>query len=105
MSPKPAPEEIAREMAKRLTMQRLEKTWTRSELAERAGINVYTLKRFERSGQISLERLIAICQALGCYDEIERLFKPRQRVDIEKWQVQQTKARQRGRRRIAVAVE
>ena len=93
------PTEIAAEIAKRLMSKRLEKTWTREELARRADINIYTLKRFERTGQISLERLIAICKALGSFDELERVFKPRQRVDIAKWEVPDKPVRQRGRRK------
>ena len=49
---------LAYEMAKRLSALRLQKAWSRQELAKRSGVNVYTLKHFERTGQISLHRLI-----------------------------------------------
>ncbi|HLB58305.1 MAG TPA: helix-turn-helix transcriptional regulator [Gammaproteobacteria bacterium] len=93
------PKELCMELAKRLTAVRLQKTWTRELLAKNADINVHTLKRFERTGQISLERLIAICQALDIYQEIERLFKPRHRVDVENWQPISQPQRKRGKRR------
>jgi len=96
---------IALEIAKRLTAMRLSKAWTRQTLAEKADINVHTLKRFERTGQISFERLIAICQILDVGNELERLFKPRQRVCVDEWQVsQQNIMRKRGRRRTASTI-
>ena len=74
------PAEICQQIAKRLTAIRLQNAWTRETLAQKAGVNIHTLKRFERSGQISLERLVAICDALDMGHELERVFKPRQRV-------------------------
>ena len=92
------PKELCMELAKRLTAIRLQKAWTRELLAKKANINVHTLKRFERSGQISLERLIAISAVLDHLQEIEKLFKPRQRVDVENWQPMTQKLRKRGKR-------
>ena len=62
---------------------------------------MYTLKHFERTGQISLHRLIAVAFALDMNAEIERLFKPRQRVDVNNWQLEPQTTRKRGRRRSA----
>ena len=96
------PKDACLELAKRLTSLRLQKTWTREMLAQTASINIHSLKRFERTGQISLERLIAICQALNVHQEMERLFKPRQRVDIENWQPIMQSMRKRGKRGLLV---
>jgi transcriptional regulator with XRE-family HTH domain len=90
-------DDIALHIAKRLTAARLQKTWTREMLAQQSGVNVHTLKRFERTGQISLPRLIALCEALGMLDELTRGFKPRQRVSVEGWKVSENQLRQRGR--------
>lgn len=92
-------DEIALQIAKRMTAVRLQKTWTREELAARTGVNVHTLKRFERTGQISLPRLISLCEALGIIEEFVRAFKPRQRISIDSWQVHEEHERKRGRRR------
>lgn len=92
------PADLAKHIAKRLTTLRLQKTWTREQLAAHSGVNVHTLKHFERTGQISFERLIAICFALELIHEIERLFKPRHRVNIDNWQINIEPTRQRGRR-------
>lgn len=94
--------ELAQEIAKRLTAMRLQHAWTREDLAKRSGINIYTLKHFERTGQISLERLIALCEQLDILSDFERAFKPRARVNIDDWQVPQPQQqlRKRGRRKV-----
>lgn len=92
------PAELSLQIAKRLTALRLHKTWTRDELAKRSNVNVHTLKRFERTGQISLPRLVALCEALEILDDFLRAFKPRQRINVEDWQVHHSQERQRGRR-------
>lgn len=93
--------ELAQEIAKRLTAMRLQHAWTREDLAKRSGINIYTLKHFERTGQISLERLIALCEQLDILSDFERVFKPRARISIDDWQVpqQEQQLRKRGRRK------
>lgn len=96
--PEFSPQTLCIELAKRLTAIRLQKTWTREMLAQKANINIHTLKRFERTGQISFERLIAIANALEVHAEVERLFKPRQRIDIHQWSIVNEPIRKRGRK-------
>lgn len=93
--------ELSQEIAKRLTAMRLQRAWTREDLSKRSGINIYTLKHFERTGQISLERLIALCEQLDILGEFERAFKPRTRVSIDDWQAPNSEhVRKRGRRKV-----
>ena len=99
------PAMICKEIANRLTRLRLDKAWTREYLAEQAGINVHTLKRFERTGQISLERLVSLCQVLDVLHEFVRAFKPRHRVSVENWEVMRKPLRKRGRRRLQQVAE
>ncbi len=99
------PKELSADIAKRVTALRLQRAWTREVLAEHSGVNVYTLKHFERTGQISLHRLISIAQALDVFSEVERLFKPRHRVDVNNWQVEPQVLRKRGRRRTSAAAK
>ncbi len=98
------PKDLAADIAKRVTALRLQRAWTREVLAEHSGVNVYTLKHFERTGQISLHRLISIAQALDAFNEVERLFKPRHRVDVNNWQVEPQVLRKRGRRRTSTPI-
>jgi transcriptional regulator with XRE-family HTH domain len=63
---------IARaEKAKRLSLDLSQQT-----LAARSGVSLGTLKRFERSGKISLESLLNLALTLGSLDEFSTLFKP-----------------------------
>lgn len=98
-------DELGLVIAQQIRRLRLSRRWSRVELAERCGVNVYTLKHFERFGQISLERLLKICNNLGVLEEVIRAFKPRQRIDIEEWALPRTTLRQRGRRRLVAVVD
>ena len=71
------PKEIAERIAGRVREDRLARGWTREQLAERAGVPLMTYRRFERTGQISLERLLAVASALGRTSEWEDVFRPR----------------------------
>src|SRR3990167_2419304 len=95
--------ELSLKLAKRLTALRLHKTLTRDTLAKKSNVNVYTLKHFERTGQISLPRLIKLCEALSILNELQHLFMPRQRVDVDNWELPPQKMRQRGKRRTAAS--
>ncbi|HEX4599195.1 MAG TPA: helix-turn-helix transcriptional regulator [Burkholderiaceae bacterium] len=44
---------------------------TQAELAEKSGIGTTSLKRFEKTGAITLRSLIAILRALGLVDRLE----------------------------------
>lgn len=96
---KKTPKEIECQLAARLKMLRLQRKWTRSELAKLSHVNVYSLKRFERTGHISLTRLLALCNTLDVLSEFEPLLKPRERVDIRAWSMLSQKIRKRGKRR------
>lgn len=96
------PAKIMQELAERIKALRLRKKWSRQELADYADVNVYSLKRFETTGQISLQRFLALCFALGVLDELDHILKPRERISVKSWTAPQNKLRQRGRRRIKV---
>jgi len=93
------PHEIQLILSQRIKRLRLINEWTQAELAERAGITLASLKRFESTGKISLERLSLIALALGRLDELMQLFEEPEIMtlsDIKKL----TKKRQRGKRKI-----
>ncbi|HET7228879.1 MAG TPA: helix-turn-helix transcriptional regulator [Longimicrobium sp.] len=68
------PAEILEEIAERARALRLERGWSQAELARRAGINVETLRRFERTGKIALERLVMLAVVLGAVQPLGQLF-------------------------------
>jgi transcriptional regulator with XRE-family HTH domain len=81
------PAEILQGVAQRARALRLERGWTQGELARRSGIALPTLKRFEQTGQIALERLVAVAVALGTVQPLGELFAPgpaRTLADLER---------------------
>ena len=65
-----------RRLVDRVRERRLGRGWTQAELAERAGLALPTLKLFERTGRISLDRLLRIASALGALEDFRTLFTP-----------------------------
>ena len=90
--------EVARGLAERVRALRLERGWSRGELAERAGISEETVKSFERRGQITLSRLLLIARALDALDRWDALFAPRPAESLAEIEARQ-RPRVRGRRR------
>jgi transcriptional regulator with XRE-family HTH domain len=54
------PLDIRRALARRVKALRLGRGWTQQEVAERAGLALPTCRIFERSGRISLDRLLKL---------------------------------------------
>ena len=61
-------------MAERLQKIRKRRKISQKDLSSRAGVSYGSLKRFERSGEISLESLCKLAIALGVEEELEQLF-------------------------------
>ena len=67
-------DDISRQIAKDFRHRRVEKGLTREQVAERAGVAVSNVARFEQKGLISLKNLIGLAMALGYTSEIKGLF-------------------------------
>lgn len=65
-------------IARRAKEKRLSANWSRKTLSERIEIAESTLKRFETTGEISLDNLLRLAMGLGCLGEFEALFPPQQ---------------------------
>mgnify|MGYP002634643471 CR=1 FL=1 len=72
LSLKSAPE-VAADLASRIRDRRLQRAWTQAELARRAGLKEATYVLFERTGRISLLRLLKILDMLGLMEEFDRI--------------------------------
>ncbi len=70
-----SPSDISLTLGRRVQARRLDHGWTQAELAARAAVAVDTLKKFERTGQVSLLRLIRLAIALGSVNEFEGLLR------------------------------
>lgn len=68
--------DLQKEIAFRFKQKRLDKNLTQEGLSERSGISLGTLKRFENTGEISLQSLLKIALVLNVLDEFDNLLKP-----------------------------
>ena len=92
--------ELQQTLATRVKQARLGLNWTRPMLAERSGVNQYTLKRFELTGEISLTDFTALCETLDSLSALNSVLKPRWRVNVDKWEVEQPSKRMRAKRMV-----
>lgn len=69
-----SPNDVSKEIAKRVRERRKEKKLTQVQLSKRADVSLGSLKRFERTGEISLSSLIKLAFALGKEDDFDSLF-------------------------------
>ncbi len=67
-------EDIARDIADEFRRRRIEKELTRKQIAEKAGVALANVARFEQKALISLENLIKLAMALGYTSEIRHIF-------------------------------
>ena len=69
------PVEIMSDLAGKLKNKRLEMNLTQEGISSRAGVSLGSLKRFESTGQISLESLLKIAHAVNSLSEFDSLFQ------------------------------
>lgn len=69
-----SPDELNRDIAKRMQARRKEKKISQVKLSEYSDVSLGSIKRFERTGEISLSSLVKIAYALGYEDDFENLF-------------------------------
>lgn len=70
------PNEVMLEMALKAKAARLKCNLSQNGVAERSGVSLGSLKRFEKTGQISLESLLKIALSLNCLKDFENIFTP-----------------------------
>lgn len=66
--------EINIEIAKKMVLLRKRKKLTQKELSAKADVSLGSLKRFEQSGEISLQSFTKLAIALEVEGELEALF-------------------------------
>ena len=77
------PGDVAINLAHRVKQRRLELNLTQEGLSRRAGLKLPTYRRFERTGEISLNGLLRIAFALDMLQDFELLFSQRQYQSID----------------------
>ena len=83
--------EIDTDIAKRMIRLRKRKKLSQRELAAKSGVSLGSLKRFEQSGEISLQSFTKLAIALGVEDELDNFFTEVPFESIEEVIHEQTK--------------
>lgn len=78
-----SPNDINMELAKRVSVRRKEKHITQEQLSVKADVSYGSIKRFERTGEISLSSLIKIAFALGLENDFDLLFSKKGYASIQ----------------------
>ena len=65
---------IAKGIAEDFRKRRIEKNLTREQVAEKSGIALANIVRFEQKGLISLKNLIGIAMAMEYTSEVKNIF-------------------------------
>lgn len=71
---KKLPSDISIEIARNHRIVRKKAKLSQTELSKRAGVSLGSIKRFERTGKISLESLLKLAHILGYLLDFEKLF-------------------------------
>jgi len=77
----PTPLETSLALAERHRTMRKQLKMSRDEMAERSGVSLGSLKRFENTGKISLESLLKLMHLLGRLNEFDNLLIIRENLD------------------------
>jgi len=65
---------IIQEIGKRLKEYRLKKKFTQQELAEKAGISIFTVAQIERGKPVSIAMILPVLRVLRLLDNLELLL-------------------------------
>jgi transcriptional regulator with XRE-family HTH domain len=70
------PSEIAILLVEKIRFLRKDRGYSQKELADRTGISLGSVKRFEQTGQISLDSLLKIAHLLDKLSDFENILNP-----------------------------
>lgn len=95
-----SPSDVARQLAEHVRAERLRRGWKQSTLADRSGVSLPTIRRYERTGRTSVENLLRLCHALGRLDEFAELLRPPVATSLAELEARTlpTRGRKRGTR-------
>lgn len=92
------PEQYLKAIALKARDRRLDLKLTQQGLAERAGVSLSTLKKFERTGKIAFASLLKLALVLNSLEDFKALFAPNiKAVQSLDELLRKEKIRQRGR--------
>ena len=73
---------VQTKLKEQLRERRLAIGLTQAGLAERSGVSLPTLRKFEQKGQISLESFLKLLQILDGLEDIVEALKPKQQSEF-----------------------
>ena|ERR1035437_41261 len=88
--------DVCKSIASRVKSRRLELNLTQNGLAARAGVNIETYRKFERTGEISLQNLVKLAIALDMTTDFNTLFVQKQYQSLDDLLNAETSIRKRG---------
>ena len=89
-------DDIAKGIAEDFRKRRIEKNLTREQVAEKSGIALANIVRFEQKGLISLKNLIGIAMAMEYTSEVKNIFsEPKYSTMEELTQIRKTTGKKR----------
>jgi len=68
-----SPAEVQSELRQRFRSRRLKLNLTQEGLAKRSGVTLPSLRRFERTGLIALDSLLALALVLDCLADFDKV--------------------------------
>ena len=77
------PNEIAKNLAEKIKKQRKKLKISQQELAQKSGVSLGSIKRFETKNEISLQSFIKIAIALDLDGDFESLFSTKTYTSID----------------------
>ena len=79
------PREASQVLAERHRTLRKQLKMSQEEMAERSGVSLGSLKRFENTGKISMDSLLKLMHLLGRLNEFDSLLLPKENLnDVKK---------------------
>lgn len=91
-------DDVARSLADDFRSRRVEKNLTREQVAEKSGVAVSNIVRFEQKGLISLKNLICIAMAMDYTSEVKGIFaEPKYSTMEELSQIRKNRGKSRAR--------
>ena len=69
------PTDVTKRLADKIKSIRKRKKITQKQLAARSNVSYATLRKFEKTGQVSLESFVKLSMELGLVSELNHLFE------------------------------
>jgi len=93
-----SPADVQSELRQRFRSRRLKLNLTQEGLAKRSGVTLPSLRRFERTGHIALDSLLALALVLDCLADFDKVAAEDEQSIIGR-SLDSVLAQKRGRRK------